>query len=464
MDEPRAVHEPSVDLSHGGIRASVSRRFLVHEDGTPFFYLGDTAWELFHRLNRAEVRTYLADRAAKRFTVVQAVLLSELNGLTTPNANGDLPLVDLDPARPDESYFQHVDYVVRQAEEYGLVMALLPTWGSYTVREEHPFLEDHALFNPSNARTYGRFLGARYGNRPNVLWILGGDRVPKGAEETWCAMARGIAEGACGDEDYSSTVMTYHPRGGHSSAEWWHEAPWLTFNMVQSGHQRSSTPHRMIARDYARRPPKPVLNGEPGYEAIPDRLDTNRFKLDARDVRRFAYWSVFAGACGHTYGANEMWMMWTPDIEPIAEQATPLLGADTPWHEALDYPGAGQMRHIRALMESRPFLTRVPDQSLIASEATTGLRHVQASRCADGSYAMVYLPQPGQSVDVRMSRMSAETVTAWWYDPRTGEAHPTAEGLAACGMRGFTAPELGHDWVLVLDAAERRFGLPGGAS
>src|SRR5829696_3180637 len=34
------------------LKVSENRRFLVKEDGSPFFYLGDTAWELFHRLDR----------------------------------------------------------------------------------------------------------------------------------------------------------------------------------------------------------------------------------------------------------------------------------------------------------------------------------------------------------------------------------------------------------------------------
>ncbi len=52
------------------MRISANQRFLVHDDGTPFFYLGDTAWELFHRLTLAEAEQYLRDRAAKGFTVI----------------------------------------------------------------------------------------------------------------------------------------------------------------------------------------------------------------------------------------------------------------------------------------------------------------------------------------------------------------------------------------------------------
>ena len=337
----------------------------------------------------------------------------------------------------------------------------MPTWGSWVVKEDHPLFDDHQIFTPQNAETYGRFLGARYGRRPNVIWILGGDRLPGGYEQTWRALARGIALGVSGREDYARTVMTFHPRGGHSSGESLQAEPWLTFGMVQSTHFRSSTPHEMIAAEYARTPVKPVLNGEPGYERIPDRLDWRRPKLDEHDVRRFAYWSVFAGACGHTYGANEMWMMWSPQVEPITPVVTPLLAADTPWHKALDYPGAGQMQHLRALMESRPVLMRVPDQSMVEFVEDDPLSHVQATRAADGAYAMVYFPQPRQAVTVHMEQAARAPLTAWWFDPRTCAATLAGERLPAAGSRQFVSPDGGPDWVLMLDDASRRFPPPG---
>ena len=96
---------------------------------TPRANLGDTAWELFHRLTLDDAERYLAERAAKRFTVIQAVVLAELDGLHVPNMNGDTPLVDDDPTRPNEAYFQHVDAVVDRAAALGLHIGMLPTWG-----------------------------------------------------------------------------------------------------------------------------------------------------------------------------------------------------------------------------------------------------------------------------------------------------------------------------------------------
>ncbi|MCB0064433.1 MAG: DUF4038 domain-containing protein, partial [Caldilineaceae bacterium] len=138
------------------LQVTPNRRFLQYEDGTPFFYLGDTAWELFHRLTLAEADRYLTNRAAKGFTVIQAVALAELEGLTTPNANGDLPLFDEDPTRLNDAYFRHVDAIVARANELGLIMGMLPTWGAYWRASGW---NAHPIFTPESAYSYGQFLG-----------------------------------------------------------------------------------------------------------------------------------------------------------------------------------------------------------------------------------------------------------------------------------------------------------------
>src|SRR5579871_4538206 len=160
------------------LKVSENKRFLVKEDGTPFFYLGDTAWELFHRLNREEADRYLHKRASQGFTVIQAVAIAELDGHTVPNPYGHLPLVDLDPARPavkegaSNDYWDQVDYIVDRANALGLYIGFLPTWGRYW----HDKIKDgKPLFTPRNAERYGEWLGRRYRDK-GLIWILGGDR------------------------------------------------------------------------------------------------------------------------------------------------------------------------------------------------------------------------------------------------------------------------------------------------
>ena len=151
----------------GKLRIADNHRYLEYADGTPFFYLGDTAWELFHRLNREEADRYLTNRASKGFTVIQAVAIAQFNGLTDPNPYGAVPLADKDPAKPNEAYFKHVDYIVDKANEVGLTIGMLPSWGSY-------WKAGTGIFTPENAKTYGRFLGRRYKDK-SIIWVLGGD-------------------------------------------------------------------------------------------------------------------------------------------------------------------------------------------------------------------------------------------------------------------------------------------------
>ena len=148
------------------LKVSDNKRFLVYRDGAPFFYLGDTAWELFHRCDREEADLYLENRAQKRFTVIQAVALAELDGLNTPNAYGHTPLQENDPEQPNASYFAHVDYVVDKANDLGLFVGMLPTWGDKFNRQ---WGKGPEVFTPENARVYGHFLGARYGAKESWL-------------------------------------------------------------------------------------------------------------------------------------------------------------------------------------------------------------------------------------------------------------------------------------------------------
>jgi hypothetical protein len=444
------------------LRVSDNQRFLVKADGQPFFWLGDTAWELFHRLNREEALRYLRNRAERRFTVVQAVALAELDGLRDPNPYGHRPLLNNDPATPAvmdgpaNDYWDHVDFIVNEAGRLGIYIGFLPTWGDkWNIRKG----AGPEVFTPQNAEVYGAWLGKRYKDTRNIIWILGGDRpIENDAHrEITRAMAKGIRAG-----DGGAHLMTLHPPGGNGSSTWFHDDEWLDFNMRQNGHVPEFTGRYDQTRvDYARTPVKPVLDGEPIYEDHPVAFDAKRLGHSiAGDVRRPLYWDLFEGAFGHTYGHHSVWQMWAPGRTPINN---PLM----PWHEAIDQPGAAQMRHGRALMESRPFLTRVPDPSIVVTGPVptslpgAGRYQFVATRDSDGSYAMVYAPV-GRPFRVRMNVLAGTQVRAWWFNPRTGGA--TAFGtFSNSGERDFTPPEPGEmlDWVLVLDDAAKNYPPPG---
>ena len=443
------------------LRVSENRRFLAYEDGRPFFYLGDTAWELLHRLNREEADRYLQDRARKGFTVVQAVALAELDGLSDPNPYGHLPLLDNDPARPDvkegpaNDYWDHVDFVVERANALGLYFGFLPSWGD---KWNKKWGKGPEIFTPGNAAAYGEWLGRRYRDH-GVIWILGGDRPveTEAHNEIVRAMARGLREG-----DGGAHLMTFHPTGGSGSSVPFHDEDWLDFNMRQNGHVAEFTGRYDATRaDYDRTPAKPVIDGEPIYEDHPVSFKAAEFGHSiAADVRRPLYWNLFTGACGHTYGHHSVWQMWAPPRRPVNN---PLL----PWFEAISQPGASQMQHGRRLLESRPVLTRVPDDTVVVEGTVptampgAGRYRFVATRDAEGRYAMVYAPV-GRPFKARTAAIKGARVRAWWFNPRDGKATLIGD-FANEGERSFTPPDPGEplDWVLVLDDADRGYPPPG---
>jgi hypothetical protein len=446
QEKPR--YGPSVDFKHGRLKVHENRRYLCFEDGAPFFYLGDTGWELFHRLSLKDSEKYLENRRQKGFTVIQAVVLAEADGLNTPNAEGEKPLIDNDPLKPNEKYFTHVDKVVNMAADKGIFIGMLPTWGDKVDKARWGI--GPVIFNPENAYKYGQWIGSRYKNFPNIIWIIGGDRSGGGENfAVWDAMARGIKDA---DKNH---LMTFHPWGETSSSFWFHNCNWLDFNMTQTGHgQRTFAIYRrLLIPDYQRHPVKPCMDGEPRYEDHPVSWNPNVLGwFDDADVRQAAYWSLFSGAHGHTYGCHAIWQMLAPGREPIGF-------ARNTWYDDLDLPGAFDMLHVRNLIESRPFFSRIPDQTLIANEYVPETDMIVATR-GEG-YAMVYIPT-GWTADVRIGKLGFKKIRVWWYDPRTGEAKDIGI-ISGEGIQSFTPPSSGrgNDWILVLDDAEMNFNPPG---
>ena len=437
---------PSADFSHGRLKISENNRFIVYEDGTPFYYLGDTGWELFHRLTKAETEKYLENRRSKGFTVIQAVVLAELDGLNTPNAEGNKPLFDNDPLRPVSAYFDHVDWVIRKAAEKGIFIGLLPTWGD---KVDKKWGVGPVIFNKENAFKYGQWIGNRYKDFRNIIWINGGDRDGGGDNRIiWDAIGEGIKSV---DKNH---LMTFHPFGEHSSSEWFQESNWLDFNMCQTGHgQRSySIYKRLIIRDYALKPVKPCFDGEPRYEDHPVGWNPNTLGwFDDADIRQAMYWNLFSGGFGHTYGCHPVWQMLAPGREPVGL-------ARHNWYDVLDLPGAFDLIHARRLIESRPFLSRVPDQSMIVQAYFPETDFVAATR-GDG-YAFVYFPT-GWSAEIRLDKIGARSIRAFWYDPRKGESK-LIDTFIGTGTQKFTPPSggRGNDWILVLDDASKNFKNP----
>lgn len=430
------------------LRVSDNQRFLTYSDGTPFFYLGDTAWELFHRLDRDAADYYLSKRKEQGYTVVQAVVLAELDGLNTPNAIGNKPLTDNDPGKPNEAYFKDVDWVIAKAAEKGLFIGLLPTWGDKLFKNS--WGTGPEVFNASNAAAYGEFLGKRYKDQWNIIWILGGDRNPRNDADVavWNAMAEGIVKGLGG---YDKGLMTYHPQphqnGGSST--WFHQQQWLDFNMHQTGHCYDNNRHEKITWDYNLTPAKPTLDGEPMYEEHPICFNKDEHGFsNADNVRRLAYWQVFAGAAGHTYGCHAVWQMYEEGRQPVNFP-------QRSWRESLDLPGARQMGYMKKIVTSRPMLERIPDQSMVMGDNPADeAYYVSANRSAKGTFALIYTPF-GRVLNINTANLKGSALLVTWFNPRTGEQLEAVRMEKQLEM-AFMPPSKGegNDWVLLLDAVE----------
>ena len=427
------------------LRVSEDGRYLVRDHGIPFFWLGDTAWLLFQMTTREDVDLYLRTRSEQGFTVIQAALVmgeERVGGTLQPNHYGDLAFLDGDPARPavtdgespdqeeEYDYWDHADYVVERARAHGLTLALLPLFVGYRG-------DGYMYLKPENAEAYGRFLGRRFRDQPHVIWILGGDNTPdtEAKRAVWSRLARGLTIGVAGSEDYGRTLMTYHINGQNSSSQWFHGAPWLDFNMIQVwGDEKGIYPK--VAADRAPTPAKPTGLGEGSYEDGPQ-YPTR--PIDALKIRQQAYWSYLAGGY-HTYGNTNTWNFGSYEAE-----------GTRPWKEALRSPGAGHLSILAKLFTSLEWWRLAPDPSVIADGASDGATRNVATRAADGSLILAYLPGPTTiSVDLRKVR-GADAALATWIDPRTGARRETGERPTA-GVRRFSTPEGWQDAILIIQA------------
>ena len=462
------------------LKVSANGRFLVRQDNTPFSWIGDTAWKIVMKLDQAAVNSYLAQRSNQGFTTIQLVGLTELKDpqvLNEPNVNGDSPFLNSsiqfgDILIPNEPYWAHVDYIINKAEETGLYVALLPCWAQEYIKLAYwSSVPNNIIFNDVNAKAYGEFIGDRYKDKSNIIWVMGGDTSPidstGDAISVIRAMAEGVAKGVAGGDPswnvpspaWNSLIMTYHPTIGEggfvpkfSSSFWFQSDAWLDFNMIQTGHSilRPQT-YEPIENDYGLSPIKPTLIGEARYEGARMRhKPVVEFWADL-DTRKSAYWSVFAGGFGYTYGHNSVFQFFMPGDPPITN---PIFYTD-----ALNAPGAEDMKHVRSLIESRSALNRIPAQSIILSNPGTEESRIQATTATDGSYAWVYIPDQQTSVTIDMASLFGPDVTSRWFNPREGTYQPIGT-FSASGSQVFTTPSSGPDWVLVLDST----GSGGGGS
>lgn len=413
-----------IPWNNGKLVVSEEGRYLKHENGTPFFWQGETGWLMPQRLNRDEVSYYLEKCKQAGYNMVQVQVL---NSVPSYNVYGQASHIDGYNFKGINrkgvyGYWDHMDYIIETAASKGIYIGMVCIWGTPV---------EKGMMNVDEAKAYGTFLAQRYKDDPNIIWMIGGDIRGDKKTEVWEALATTIRNI---DDNH---MMTFHPRGRTTSATWFNAKEWLDFNMFQSGHRRygqrkgdgdypieentEEDNWRFVENSQNRTPLKPVIDDEPIYENIPQGLhDPNEIRWNQHDVRRYAYWSVFAGSFGHSYGHNDIMQFIRPGVVGS-------FGADgmkKAWWNALEDPGFSQMIHLKNLMLAFPFFERVPDQSVIAGK--NGERYDRAIATRGNDYLLVY-NYSARPMEIDLSKVSGAKKNVWWYHPASGKLEYVGE-------------------------------------
>lgn len=429
------------------LQVSANKRFFQTSNGQPFFWLGDTGWLLFSKTNRQQAIQYLDVRKTQGFTVIQAMVL---HSLQAKNVYDSKALENNDLSRPlttpadTANYWNHISFIIEEAEKRNIYMALVPVWGS-NVKSGKVSVEQ--------ATQYARFLAERFGQYNNIIWMNGGDvRGTEGAA-VWQAIGSTLRQ-------YDSRhLITFHPRGRYSSSEWFHNQSWLDFNMFQSGHRtyaqdttRNEKNHfgednwKYVQHDYALQPVKPTLDGEPSYENIPHGLhDSLQARWNDGDLRRYAYWSVFAGGAGFTYGENAVMQFYRKG------DADANYGVTDNWTNTMYAKGAVQLHYLKELLLQYPYFEREPAQQIISGNQQPRYNFIVATK--GKSYALVYT-YTGNNFSIDISKLGFTVKRSQWFNPATGKKQAadfrrTAQ-LLTFDPPGNPANE--NDWVLILES------------
>lgn len=450
------------------IAVDKSQKFLIDKrTNQPFFWLGDTGWELFHRMTREDAIYYLDKRKKQGFNVIQAVALAEMEGLRQPNRYGDVPFKNFEnlewnvtpgnnPNNAQEyDYWDNVDYIIHEAARRDLYVGLLPTWGDKVTAN---WGAGPVVFkNEEKAYAYVKKLAERYKDQWNIIWILGGDR-PGFYERNgkyqddraiWRAMAKALR-----DVYGNDVFITYHTGGSpQSSSAWFQEDDWLKMNSIQSGHGSKDYPvWDYIRSDLQKRPLKPTMDMEPCYEDHPVNPWDNKWTRKERgyfsssEVRTRIYRGVIAGGCGTTYGHHSVWQFLDTALNP------PIFTGDTiiHWRKALDAEVAGEVLHLKKLIEKYHFYNRIEDSLLISSYRGNDYKDIIiAAKNKQSKLAFIHLPQP-KKISINLNRLAKGIKNVYWFNPTTG-VYTALNKKYSSGIQNFIPPQNGQqDWVLIV--------------
>jgi hypothetical protein len=407
----------AADLPELPLKVGPTARYLVDQQGHPFFLHGESPWSLIMGVNREDALAYLNDRQAKGVNaLIMNLVEHQFNGPVDKYGQGPF-LTPGDLSTPNEKYFDHADWVLKQAEQRGMVVLLNPLYLGYKGLNEGWYQE--ALLNGSfKVREYGRWVGKRYKNYKNIIWVMGGDRKPDQAREMIEYLAAGIRQ------ESSGQLFTAHAEPEMSAMEGYSFAG-LDFNATYS----YDVVHKRLMREYHYRPTMPYVLFETSYE--------NEHNASPVQIRRQAYWAILSGATGQFYGARPLWLF------------------DPGWKETLQSRGAWDMARVRAFVDAIPWFQLAPDEQhkLVTSGLgeENGMDYLTAAVSTDRRLAAAYASSP-RAIEVDLTQLKGESFSGWWYDPQTG-ASKAAPTLTRGNSKQRLMPPYSGDWVLVMHDA-----------
>jgi hypothetical protein len=420
---------------HGPIRVSDDRWYFVHADGTPWFWMADTAWNGALMSDLADWQFYLKDRAAKGFTAVQFVTTQWR--AAPGDAKGQIAYTGKERIAVNPAFFQRMDRYFDVVVQEGLVSAPVVLWAVGHA------LDPGTVLPEDQCTVLARYIVARYGAHP-VVWILGGDSRYGGANAPkWQAIGRAVYG------EKPAWVVTLHMGGQTWCAPDFRGEPWYGFHGYQSGHGDGDGQIRWLLRgppanDWAAEPHHPIVNLEPNYEG--HRGYKNKTLFVDREVRRACYWSLMVTpTAGVSYGCHGIWSWQEKRGEPLNHPGT---GEAPPWREALGMPGSTSMKHLKTFFTSLEWWRLRPAQDLLATVQPGDAdpkKFVTVARADDGSLAVVYLPVGG-TIELKTGALRGP-LSAQWYHPAEGK-WTNAVPVAAPSAK-FTTPT-DADWVLWL--------------
>lgn len=405
-------------IATGRLAVSENGRYFVR-DGKPFFWLGDSAWSLLSLYTPQEAKEYLDRRSRQGFTVIHVMIpFNGGPGMDTSGSNreGELPFHDWNPLQPNQAYFRNLDALVDVAQKNGQILYILPLGGSGGA-----FVDKLHVFTRQNARACGEWLGRRYKEKANIVWMNGFDQPPWSYRDVAEEFAAGLRAG-----DGGAHLMSYAPIGAFSSSYFQNES-WLSFNHIQVWSEYWRV-YSFVVASYCRLPVKPVVMAEGAYEAG---TEYPSGPITPLIVRKQAYWSYLGGGF-HTYGHNDVWRR------------------NPSWKDSLDAPGAQQLGILARLLTSHAWWKLVPDQSVFVRGAGSDETQNVAARSTDGDLVIAYLAGTAP-VSIDLHAITAAAVRVTLVNPVTGEE--TAAGVFPHdSVKQFAVPAGSEDGLVVLQA------------